>query len=400
MLDADERLATVTYPVTIRPSGLLYVSVTIFCGLFATLFAGFAAVTLWYPFQTSRAGEVWLLLIILSGAILFGAGFWQCLVGRIGLLEDGIESYNGFWTRKLGRGDIKGYRQGQYGSIILESGRGLFGSITISAYFVRDPIFQRWLSNYDDTEVLKAQTEQAAFEDDPNLGLTPAERREKVARIRTWGQYVNYGALACVFWILLHPRPYRLAILVAALSPLAWLALRGAFKWYFTIDTSKTDPIPAFENFLFGLPIVLSLRALLDVNVMDWKVVLEIAAVLSTIALAAGLLVSAGLRKMKYIALLFWPLSFAYFYGATVEANMLFDEARPVVYAARVAGKSISSGKTTTYNLSLAPWGPDRRSGDESVMADFYRHTSVGQTVCVYVFPGRLHMRWYDLGKC
>ena len=78
---------------------------------------------------------------------------------------------------------------------------------------------------------------------------------------------------------------------------------------------------------------------------------------------------------------------------------MLLDHSRPTVFPVKVLAKSVSSGRNTTYDLNLPPWGPIE-AGDASVPRAFYDKVAVGETVCVDLYRGALGMRWYEIAHC
>jgi hypothetical protein len=87
-----------------------------------------------------------------------------------------------------------------------------------------------------------------------------------------------------------------------------------------------------------------------------------------------------------------------YGFGATTAYNAAFDEGKPNYYEAKVVYKHISSGKSKTYYLTLAPWGPFQKQTDASVSSEYYERIPVDATVPVYLMPGRLGIAWHTVG--
>ena len=79
---------------------------------------------------------------------------------------------------------------------------------------------------------------------------------------------------------------------------------------------------------------------------------------------------------------------------------MLFDRAKPVEFRTKTLSKHVSSGKHTSYDVELSPWGPKRAAEDVDVGRKLYGQIQVGQTVCVYVWPGALKIRWFEVETC
>ena len=90
----------------------------------------------------------------------------------------------------------------------------------------------------------------------------------------------------------------------------------------------------------------------------------------------------------------------AYGYGIAVQANVLPDRSAPQLFQATVTGKHESTGKTTTYYLELPPWGPQSGPNEVTVQRDLYRNVAAGDTVCLWVYPGLLHVQWYRVTTC
>jgi hypothetical protein len=144
---------------------------------------------------------------------------------------------------------------------------------------------------------------------------------------------------------------------------------------------------------------VLALRAMVDLHVLDVAPLLAGAAI-GGIAVTA--LVAVGepkLRKIWWLALLAPLLSF-YPWGVLATANAVLDRAEPEVFRVAVRGKHVSSGKHTSYELRLEPWGPVTELGTVEVARAVYDATPVGGQVCAVLRPGALGARWFVVLPC
>jgi hypothetical protein len=65
-----------------------------------------------------------------------------------------------------------------------------------------------------------------------------------------------------------------------------------------------------------------------------------------------------------------------------------------------VTGKHTVSGKSTTYYLDLAPWGPLQKPNKISVSSSSYRDAVPGDQICLDLHPGRLQAQWYQRVDC
>jgi hypothetical protein len=110
-----------------------------------------------------------------------------------------------------------------------------------------------------------------------------------------------------------------------------------------------------------------------------------------------------GLHKKTKIAATIFGLLFvaaSYSFGLAVVADTLLDRSEPSTYTVPVTGKHTTSGKSTSYYLELAPWGPLQKPNQISVSSSFYDDTAPGDQICLALHPGRLNASWYQLSGC
>jgi hypothetical protein len=91
---------------------------------------------------------------------------------------------------------------------------------------------------------------------------------------------------------------------------------------------------------------------------------------------------------------------FAYGYGATVILNGLADRGEPQASTSRVTGMHVCTGKTTTYELTLEPWGPYSEPNKANVPRSFYRTVRTGDLICPVLHSGALGIRWFSVQHC
>jgi len=102
-------------------------------------------------------------------------------------------------------------------------------------------------------------------------------------------------------------------------------------------------------------------------------------------------------RSRLGILPLFFLVGIAYGYGVIVETNARFDRSTGIPYTAIVQNKQISSGRSTTYELELSPWGPKARTNELDVFSSTYKKIQTGQTVQLRLKMGALGVHWYYL---
>ncbi len=160
-------------------------------------------------------------------------------------------------------------------------------------------------------------------------------------------------------------------------------------------DERKNSAYPAIIRMFMMPALALALRAFLDFSIVDAKMLLTPVAAIT--AILAGLILtkskeSSGKVGLKLLIVVFVAV---YAYGLTVMGNCLFDRSRPEVFHTQVLEKHVSSGKSTTYHVKLAPWGPIAEPDDVTVPRMLYDRVSAGKEVSVCRKDGILSIPWF-----
>lgn len=90
----------------------------------------------------------------------------------------------------------------------------------------------------------------------------------------------------------------------------------------------------------------------------------------------------------------------AYAFGAISLADVRWDPSPGAAARTTVEGKYVSHGRSTSYNLTLAPWGPVAAARSISVSSSAYDAFNPGDRVCVTLHPGALGLAWYAIATC
>ena len=93
-------------------------------------------------------------------------------------------------------------------------------------------------------------------------------------------------------------------------------------------------------------------------------------------------------------------LAGAYGWGLTAAADSVLDKSTPASFTTTVENMHESHGRSTSYHLGLAPWGPMQGPDDVSVSKTTYESTTIGSQVCLELHPGRLAVQWYRIVAC
>ncbi len=205
---------------------------------------------------------------------------------------------------------------------------------------------------------------------------------------------MNYAGIAVGLWAFLYPRPYELLMVLCAIFPLAGVIILVQSNGLVRFDERKGSAHPAIIRMFMMPSLALALRSL-DFSFVDAKLLLLPIAAIT--AVLAGLI----LAKTKEFADKPWsrllPIIFVAVYacGLTVMGNCLFDQSQPEVFTVQVIGRHVSSGRSTSYHVMLAPWGPVAEAKDVTVPRAQYKQIAVGQEVHVAKKAGILRIPWF-----
>jgi hypothetical protein len=356
--------------------------------------------------ESPSAGAVPLLVVALPLG-LFGA--YMLLGGlrsRVVLTVDAVESYGAFTVRRLARSDIKGRRllQLQYGQTAVELVPREPGTrpLKLSKSGMRtDAALEGWLNSIPDLDTQEAEAARAEIAADPELGQTPEARLASLGRAKKLANAFNGLTWAAALWGFFYPKPYAAALLVVALLPWAAVILAAKSHGLYRLDAPRNDVRPNLAAPMYLPGFVLLMRAVQDVGVLDWQLALTYAVLATCIVFLAAVRSDPTLWERRSVAVAMFGIMGAYGYGAVVLGNSQFDAAAGQDYRVQVLRMHYSHGsKSTSYYLTLAPWGPRPQPEDVSVTRALYAVTQPGGQVCTHQGPGALGIGWYVVKAC
>lgn len=368
---------------------------------FGTFFAvGGAAILIDAAFlHTTRSS-----IPVAFAAMPLGMAFYLIAVTfRPRIIIDGpcIEVRGIFTDRAASLSEIEGIRSrpSRYGNLrqlLLKDG----GSpITLRSSFSVDDDYRAWMQQVPDLDVRDRDALLAQIEQSEELGATPEERLGALAsaRQKNIALAVLIGIAALGFdvgsgaWV----QPCGVAV---ALAPIltAWMCWRSPLL--FAVFKRKQDPRAETS---YGL-LIAAFALLIHMgpfHLLSFEPLLPGMALLGVVMVAANYraaLTGYGNRVLFVIVL----LAALYAYGTLGMMNICFDSSAGDPYSTTVVGMHESHGRSTTYYLRLAPWGPVPFAQDVSVSSSLYRATSQGDSVCLMLHPGRLKAPWFRMINC
>ncbi|ABC80122.1 hypothetical protein [Anaeromyxobacter dehalogenans] len=326
-------------------------------------------------------------------------------VERLLLHADGVEVIAvGRAPRRLRTDQIAGRRTIplQYGmeKLVLERRERGAKPLSLTFQFERDAALDAWLASIPDLDAADRAGAEAALLASAELGADEAARRSALARSHQLARALKGVAIGVAGWGLLFPRPYPVVIAALAAIPLATIALVVAGRGRYAVEERRNEVRPGVGVPVFAPGVVLMLRALLDYQVVDVSPMLAwtgAGAVALTALLVRG---DAALRRRWFVPVLIVALVAPYPWGALNAADVLLDRAPAEVHEVPVLHKHVSSGKHTSYDLRLPPWGPIAEAQEVDVGRELYGAVEVGDVVCAHLRPGALGARWFVVDVC
>jgi hypothetical protein len=347
--------------------------------------------------------------LIALGLAISGMGFYaliDTLRSKIVLDRDAIERSDLRGRRLLRYADIAGVRITRAGNnpptVVLIPKDARARKLKIPLMFKTDAAFDAWFEGIPNLDAIDAQAALAAVQSDPKFGATADERVARLGRSQKLSRYINGAATGILLWCAIYPRPYELVVVLAGLAPVLALILTGMRPDLFRLEVSRqaAKVMPSIAPLYIAPGLALFLRAIQDFQILDWKPAVAAGVAVALAASAAAVMTDRTLRTRPLSALLFLPLMLAYGYGVVVEANALLDHGTPKVTAVQIDDMHISSGKHTSYRLTLDPWGPYMGLNTVDVSRSLYDAVHPGDAVCPRLFQGALGIRWYVVTAC
>jgi hypothetical protein len=372
----------------------IYIFSPLLIGLF--LYVGFIALN-------SEAFDLTVSLILipvsLGGTLMFTYGLIETIKGRLIIKDDSISRLNIFGTRTLALQEIKGYRtDGNYIHIISNSKNKK--SIKITAYIERSDQVLDWLNNnFLELDSYEAIQEEKQILADSQFGINQQTREYRLNEARRIVKYINIaGVVACV-WLWFYPKPYLLCLSVGMIIPAIAFGSLFIYRGLIRFDEQKNSAQPSIIYGFIGCSGALLIRAVMDYEILEYTFLLVTISLLSVSLTGLFIFITKEIKFTKIVdyfsVLSVTVMILTYSFGTFVISNCLFDKSDPEIFNTTVVGKETSSGKSTTYYLTVEPWGPRTETEKVSVTKDEYEKTDKGDKVDIHLRPGLLKIPWF-----
>ncbi|MGA2421448.1 MAG: hypothetical protein ABSG69_15335 [Candidatus Acidiferrum sp.] len=327
-------------------------------------------------------------------ATLSAGSILDLLRRRIVLNADTIESHGLFSVRKLARNEIAGYRTIPSRLQIVPSSTSK-KKLHIPTCLTSDEYFDAWFASFPDLDLVEQSQSVDQLLSDRRFGVTEEQRRETFIRAHSIANGLNGTALLAALWGFFYPHPPRLVVITWIALPALSLLLLSFSNGVYAVSGVPNEIRPSVVVPVFLSPMVMffNLRGSNFLHPMDFLLPVVIATIAMTLILVKAEPVARN--RFSVAALSFMVLALCSC-GMVAQADRLFDRHAPQTFHARVLNK----GRVRSGDLLLAPWGPISDTNVISVNGNLFNAIPVGQSVCIQLHPGALHVLWYHLARC
>lgn len=380
----------------------------IFAIIFSPLLIALFGMLLIMPFipglnENLSPAILWFSVPLSLGMMFLGlVTLMDAIKGKFVIDFDRVKNVSTLGNRELLFTEIKGYRtDDKY--IYIESNAPHLKKVKVSKYTSGSAEIEGWLAErYPDLDRAKAEEEKEAIFANNDFGFSVEERTERFNQASSVAKTLNILGGVVGAWVIFFPRPYEIALWCAIAIPLLCLPVIKYYKGLIRIDKRKDSPYPSIFISLLLPCVGVFLRALLDYNIFDhtkiWMPMCVIALVMTAVVIIKNEELKSGKKAFGAI-LMITLLSLAYGFGLVIFVNCFYDQSAPEMFSSEVLSKRISSGKTTSYYLELAPWGNRKTAEDVDVSKDFYFQVNQRDTVNIYFMKGKFDIPWFELSK-
>lgn len=359
---------------------------------------------IWFRSESGLSPPESLWLSLLALALLGPYAIARALRFQVVLLVDRIEVVEPFGRRQMLRTQIHGWRlqRNQYcATLDLVPQDRKADHLWIPLVLKTDNTWRQWFAMFSDLDTEEVQEAEQALIQRLNPYLPLDEGVWQIARLRRLAGWVNAAAILLILAASL-TIPTRLTVAACILLPLIAVNLVARFQPLYRFGRNFNEPYPSLLLALIlpGLVMILALTETYPIHPLNWPLLLLLATLFG-FALAGGAIRADPWSQKEQgnwylIGVMLWPYGF----GAALGLNAFGDYSVAQIYPVTVVSKHTSTSRSATFSLRVTPWGPLTYGDAASVSRAVYRSVTPGDTVCVYLKHGALHIPWYRVDRC
>lgn len=346
--------------------------------------------------KTGRQAGFW--IVICAGTL---AMFTYCILWAINsvitLTLDTITKKSVFRTQTIILKEIKGVRfTSKY--VLIENLSGKKTQLDDLSYFNDNGLIQARLHGFRNLDTADIQASFKNVLHDKALGETATARKKNLKAMKTRSTYLNYAGIGVAVWLWFYPRPFEVVFSAAVLFIV--LAAIYLFRHQNVMDINSDDRKTAYPN-VFSALIYPSAGILIcgfiQFDLLKFTDCLPYALALITVlgVLCAALYLRDASKDKwgNFIVVMVAVITFSI--GSVIDVNCAFDHSPSKNYPATVLAMHYTSGKHSTYYLTLNNYGPLGGRDEIEVPRYVYNEVQINGRVNIYLKKGVLNIPWY-----
>ena len=323
------------------------------------------------------------------------------LRSRLAIDGSRIEVRGAFRVQTADVSEVEGFRtistrNGSFWRLQLKEGRG---SITIQKWFDCDEL-RAWFQQLTDLDERDRKAMLEKIEQSQELGTTPEDRLAKLAGAKKVNIGLSTITIAAALAFALGGDQLHLpSAIVLAIVPAVIIYLIRSEPLLYAIFKPKRDPRTDFWLAFMACGIGLGLGSD-GIHFVKNQMLLEYAALVALLCCAG--IYSSARQNSQFVGAMIGMLFIAglFGWGLAAAADTTLDHSGAASYTPTVVNKHETHGRSTSYYLDLAPWGPMQAVNDISVSNSIYDSAAIGDQVCIELRPGTLRVQWYRMVAC
>jgi hypothetical protein len=396
-------LDTAVYPRTYTTSGgyrivlLVMSSIAIGAGLLGT----------WYfatGHEMKSPSEPYVFSLVSICFFLLGAYLAVATIkSKIVLTTNAIDVHGIFITKQLLRSELVGWRivpTQYFSTLVLVHRDPSVRKIKIALTMNADKFFLDWLSAAPNLDEAESEEFRAQLDANLEIGVTHEQRSERIATAQILASRLGWVAWAVTAWSWFYPRPYWLVALLLAGLPIVAVLIGLRSIGLYNFEGRRNDLRPSL-----AIPVIipgagLALLGISELHFLRWQDLIPMVTVFCLTITGLISVADPVLRQRRWPVLGILLIAFMDGSGAVAHADALLDRSSPRGFISRVVRKRVSTGRSTSYRLTISPWGPQSDFTDVRVSARDYNAVQSGDPVCILLFPGALRISWYLVEPC
>jgi hypothetical protein len=361
--------------------------------------SGLGVFAIYEAIQISNPG------LVFPGVIGIGLGFLFYRMAsktHTTIDEYSITVCNGFTTRSILLDEISGFRRGDKEGIVLVRKNGE-KPLSIPGTVERRSELLDWMKErFPDINAQLAREVTEEVLHDERYGLTEEDRARRLTQARKLMLYSAIVVPLFFGWALISQQPPKLLVLILLAFPFVGVWLTWYYKGILRLYMSKAKPYPTLlmTVFIAELAAFVAVMRGFSIYLFDgrvWGLLAALSVVVLLIWAAACRAAMGGEKNLFAVFAGMLILAGLYSYNALIFSNCAYDRQQSTILRVGIDGKHSTHGKTTSYFLELSPWGRFTDGKNVPVSYSLYHATRTGDSVNVYLHPGKWGIPWYEV---